>query len=180
MKGMVFTELIEYVESELGFDVADAMIENAALQNGGAFTQAGNYPFDDLERMVASLSRATGLPAEKLLYIFGNHLFDRLIQLYPGGMQAHATPLDFIADVDAMVHVEVRKLYPDAELPRFTVLEKSSTHLTLVYESEKRLEPFAHGLIDGCARRYDMAVETAFRTIGESPHRALFELKMAP
>jgi len=38
MKGMVFTEFIEFVEREFGFDVVDAMIEKSNVPNGGAYT----------------------------------------------------------------------------------------------------------------------------------------------
>ncbi|HFS85217.1 MAG TPA: hypothetical protein ENK72_01200 [Epsilonproteobacteria bacterium] len=83
MKGIVFTELIEFVEEALGFEIADQMIGNAGLANEGAFTQAGNYPFEDLQKLVVRLSAATGKPAGDLLYLFGQYLFGRLIKLYP-------------------------------------------------------------------------------------------------
>ena len=57
MKGLVFTELLEYVEENFGFDVADKIIENAKLENNGAFTQAGNYPFEELVKLVVALSK---------------------------------------------------------------------------------------------------------------------------
>ena len=47
MRGVVFTELIEFVEDVLGFETADKMIEDAKLNNNGVFTQGGNYPFSD-------------------------------------------------------------------------------------------------------------------------------------
>lgn len=55
MKGLVFTELLEYVENNFGFDMADKIIEDSNLENDGAYTQAGNYPFEELIKLVNAL-----------------------------------------------------------------------------------------------------------------------------
>lgn len=75
MRGVVFTELIEFVESALGFEVADKMIEMSDLDNGGAFSQGGNYPFSHMQKLLSSLSKITGKEPQELLFIFGEHLF---------------------------------------------------------------------------------------------------------
>ena len=83
MKGLVFTELLEYVENNFGFDMADKIIEEAKLPNNGSFTQAGNYPFEELVRLVVALSKESNIEVPKLLEIFGEHMFSRLISLNP-------------------------------------------------------------------------------------------------
>ena len=50
MKGVVFTEYVEFIEETFGFDVVDDMIEKAGVS--GVYTQAGNYEFDELFKMV--------------------------------------------------------------------------------------------------------------------------------
>lgn len=76
MKGLVFTELLEYVENNFGFDMADKIIEEAKLPNNGSFTQAGNYPFEELVRLVVALSKRSNIiEVPKLLEIFGEHMF---------------------------------------------------------------------------------------------------------
>ncbi|MGB0990330.1 MAG: heme NO-binding domain-containing protein, partial [Halarcobacter sp.] len=69
MRGVIFTEMIEFVEEALGYEVADKMIEKAHLDNGGAFSQGGNYPFDQMVKMLTALSEITGKPPHELLFI---------------------------------------------------------------------------------------------------------------
>ena len=83
MKGLVFTELLEYVEENFGFDMADKIIEEANLENGGSFTQAGNYPFEELVKLLVALSKESNIEIPKLLEIFGEHMFTKLISLNP-------------------------------------------------------------------------------------------------
>lgn len=137
MRGVVFTEMIEFVESALGFEIADQMIEKAHLDNDGAYSQGGNYPFEDMVKMLTALSQITGKSPSELLFIFGQHLFAVLVKLYGRDIKNAGSALEFIDSVENYVHVEVKKLYPDADLPKFITEEKDDNYLILIYESEK-------------------------------------------
>ena len=50
--------------------------------------------------------------------------------------------------------MEVRKLYPDAELPRLFVETREAERLVLRYESPRSLEDLAEGLLRGCAHHF--------------------------
>ena len=52
--------------------------------------------------------------------------------------------------IESIIHTEVQKLYPDAELPYFEVDQQSPEKLVLIYHSARHLEDLAEGLIDGC------------------------------
>lgn len=155
MKGLVFTELLEYVEENFGFDVADKIIENSKLENNGSFTQAGNYPFEDLIKLVVELSKEIKIEIPKLLEIFGEHMFFRLISLNPQLRNIFNSSLELISNVDNIIHPEVEKLYPGADLPKFNLIEKSSNKIIIDYISEKHLEPFAIGLMKGSAKFFN-------------------------
>jgi hypothetical protein len=118
------------------------------------YTAGGTYPVEELFGIVGSLSRQTGLSPAQLQFAYGRHLFGRLISLYPVFAEGKATPLDFIASVDDVIHVEVRKLYPDAELPRFIVESRDPDRLVMLYQSTRKMEEFGHGLIMGCSDFY--------------------------
>ena len=177
MRGVVFTELMEFVENTLGFEVADKMIENAKLANDGAFSQGGNYPFEDLVKLLTALSEITGKKPNELLFIFGEHLFSVLVKLYGKNIKEVGSALDFIDSVEDFVHVEVKKLYPDVDLPTFKTIEKSENHLILIYSSEKRLESFAHGLISSCGDYFNEPLEVTYKTISTSPYQVEFLIK---
>jgi hypothetical protein len=155
MKGLVFTELIEYVENNFGFDMVDKIIEDAKLANNGSFTQAGNYPFEELVRLLMALSKETNIEIPQLLEIFGEHMFSRLISLNPQLKDNFKSSLDLISRVDDIIHPEVQKLYPGADLPKFNLIERSENKVVIDYISSKHLEPFAIGLMKGSAKNFN-------------------------
>jgi predicted TPR repeat methyltransferase len=175
MKGLVFTELIEFVEDNLGFDVADKMIEKADTKEGGAYTQAGNYPFEELQSLVVALSEVTEQPIGALLNVFGKHMFNQILHIYPSAVEGH-TVLTFLASVDEKVHVEVKKLYPDASLPRFFVEDLNDNRLIMSYRSEKQLDDFAAGMIEGAAEHFSDPVTIEKTIINEEPYTVKFEI----
>ena len=59
MKGMVFTEFLEMVESTFSADMVAAIIDDSAPPSGGAYTSVGTYDHQELVGMVtASPARA--------------------------------------------------------------------------------------------------------------------------
>lgn len=164
MKGIVFTELLEMVEDKFGFDMADAIIEKANLPHEGMYIASGTYPHHELVSIVTALSKESNLPIPTLLNVYGKHLFGRLISMYPVFAEGKSNPLEFIASVHDIIHVEVRKLYPDAELPEFTTISSSENELVLHYSSHRQMEEFAVGLMEGCSEFYKQAI-----TIEQSP-----------
>ncbi|GGD33166.1 guanylate cyclase [Malaciobacter pacificus] len=177
MKGIVFTELIEFVEDALGFDVADKMIEKAKLENDGAFTQGGNYPFSQMLKLLGALSEITAKKPNELLFIFGKHLFSVLVKLYNKDIQKVGGALEFIDSVEQLVHVEVKKLYPDVDLPTFQTVSKDENSMVLVYKSEKRLESFAHGLMIACGEYFNENLDISYKTISQEPYEVQFNIK---
>ena len=159
MKGIVFTEFIEMVEDRFTPAVADRIIGRAQLANGGAYTAVGTYEHAELVRLVQELARETGLGAGALVRGFGEHLAGRFAEHFPQFFAACPTLFDFLASVDGTIHVEVRKLYPDAELPAFDVESMDAGRMAMVYRSARRFEDLAEGLIVGSARHYRDAVD---------------------
>ena len=80
MKGVVFTEFVEFVIDQMGDSVADEMFEVANLPSGGAYTAVGYYDHRELIDLVAALSGLTKRPAPDLIRAFGRHLFTRFQQ----------------------------------------------------------------------------------------------------
>jgi len=153
MKGVVFTEYVEFIEETFGFDVVDDMMEKAGVS--GVYTQAGNYEFDELFKMVQSLSSIVDKPLGSLVEAFAKHLFTKLVTIYPKPTQVYNNAFDFISNIDHVVHPEVKKLYPDAELPSFETLSSSENQLVMKYVSKKPLMDLAKGLMEACGEHYN-------------------------
>jgi len=158
MKGVVFTEFIEFVENNFGFEGSDKMIKDSGLS--GVYTQAGNYPFEEMVALIAALSKEQGIGVDELLEKYGQQLFAKLASLYPH-IHKFSSAFDIITHVDNIIHPEVQKLYPEAELPSFKLIKEDAHKLTLEYISHKSLHHLAKGLILGVAKYYkeDLHVE---------------------
>jgi hypothetical protein len=156
MKGLVFTEFLEMVESKFSPAMVDDIIDDADLPSGGAYTAVGTYPHSDMLALVQSLSKETRLPIPALVKIFGQHLFGRFVELYPSFFQDTHNAFDFLDSIENYVHTEVRKLYPDAELPTFdTSRSADDSKLVMVYRSNHPFASLAEGLIEGCLSHFN-------------------------
>ena len=159
MKGMVFTEFLEMVEAAHSPEVVDDLIDAANLPADGSYTAVGTYPCSDLVKLLALYSKHVGTPVEDLLRDFGVRLFKRFYQQYPEFFEGGLDTFSFLEGVDAYIHMEVRKLYPEAELPRFEHERTDEHTLRLIYHSNRPLARLAEGLIRGCAAHFDEAIE---------------------
>lgn len=158
MKGIVFTEFFEMVEEQLGFELVDQLLEKTELKTGGAYTSVGTYDHKELLALVTNLHQLTNVPVNDLLTRYGQYLFPRLMQIAPDTVNQFSSCFELIAAVDSIIHVEVQKLYPDAELPKFTVTKHDNHELQLTYSSCRPFVYLAKGLILGCARHYQTQV----------------------
>lgn len=154
MKGIVFTELLQLVDATLGMNACERLIDAAQLPSGGAYTSVGTYPHAEMVALLTQLSAVTATPVEGLLRDFGEHLFGRFAVLFPHFLAGVGTTLEFAERVDGVIHREVRKLYPDAELPKFDHERLSASRLILTYRSARPLADLAEGLLLGCARHF--------------------------
>ena len=153
MKGIVFTEFFDLVEHLFGANMVDDILDDAAVPSGGAYTAVGTYPHEEMVSLVTALSKRADLPVPTLIHAFGKHLFTRFSTLYPVFFQGITDAYDFLESIESIVHVEVLKLYPDAQLPRFET-ERSGDNLTMIYRSPRHFADLAAGLIDGCIAHY--------------------------
>ena len=159
MKGIVFTEFLEMVEERFTPAVADRIIEAAPLPSRGAYTAVGTYDHHEMVQLIVQLSTVTGIAVPALLYTFGEYLFGRFALAYPRFFVDVASAFAFLERVETHIHTEVRKLYPNAELPTFTCEVAEPHCLTLTYRSARPFADLAEGLITGCITHFGEAID---------------------
>ena len=142
------------VESDFSPEIADEIIVTSDLPSGGMYTAVGTYDHGEMLELVARLSEKTNTPTAILVQAFGQHLFARFVDLYPAFFEGVNGTFDFLSRIEDHVHVEVRKLYPDAELPTFETNQVDADTLEMVYRSRRPFADLAAGLIDGCISYY--------------------------
>jgi hypothetical protein len=177
LKGVIFTEFLDMVEQSFSADMVDDLIEATNPPSQGAYTAVGTYSHHEIVAMVVELSSRTSTPVPALLAAFGSHLFGRFDELYPKLMPEAATSFDFLESIEGVIHVEVLKLYPDAQLPRLVAARRSDSHMTLTYQSPRGMHDLALGLISGCADYYGekLSVETTHAPDGD----VIFDIREA-
>lgn len=165
MKGVVFTEFLDMVEQRFSADMVDDIIDQASLPGGGAYTAVGTYPHSEMVALVVALSDKSGTPVPTLLKAFGEYLFGRFVLAYPAFFQGVTDVFGFLSGIEDIIHAEVRKLYPDAELPRFDVEAHDAKRLVLRYSSGRHFEDLAEGLIRGCCQHFGEAITLQRETL---------------
>jgi hypothetical protein len=161
MKGIVFSEFIEMVESRYSPELADEIIGSSNLPSGGMYTAVGTYQHGEMLELVAHLSEKTNTPGAELVRTFGLYLFGRFLELYPAFFEGVGGTFVFLTQIEDHVHAEVRKLYPDAELPTFETRLLDGDTLEMTYRSRRPFADLALGLIQGCVEHYgeDVSIE---------------------
>ena len=165
MKGIVFTEFIEMVENRYGLELVDEIITSSELISEGIYTAVGTYDHNELFKMVKKLSQKIKVKVPDLLRGYGKELFKVFVLKYNSFFEGYNNTLDFLEGVDQHIHVEVRKLYPDAELPKLTCTRNDKDSLTLIYESSRKLSDFGEGLISGCAEYFNEEISIGKRNL---------------
>jgi len=172
MKGIVFTEFLEHVEGAFGDDMVDEMIAGCDLESGGAYTSVGTYPCSEMGQLVGVLSKLSQTDPTTLLNGFGGRLAKTFHSAYPQYFDV-ASYFDFVESVDSHIHVEVLKLYPDAELPRFVSVSRDQTQLVVDYISSRGLEDLAYGLLNASAAVFNEKVSIKSDVQGEGSDRTV-------
>jgi hypothetical protein len=152
MKGIVLNLLEEVVRRQHGEAAWDAILDAAHLD--GIYTTLGSYPDGDLGRLVAAASAALGVPPEAVVRWFGSQALPLFAERYPQLFAAHRTTRSFLLALNDIIHPEVRKLYPGADVPLFDYETSSDDVLVLGYRSVRKLCAFAQGLTEGAAAYY--------------------------
>lgn len=173
MKGIIFTEFLEMVEQEFGVTTTDAMLMASDLATGGAYTSVGSYDHQEILRMVNHLSQATGVPEADLARAFGSYLLQSFSRLYAHFFEGVTNAFDMLARIDSYIHVEVRKLYGDAELPRVLFHKFDDGTVQVIYRSSRPFANVAEGLIRGCIAHFGDSIRVERLADGDDQRTAL-------
>lgn len=146
MKGVVFNTVQAVVEERFGPDVWDEAVERAGVE--GSYTSLGSYPDGDLSALVTALAELAQVGRSDVLVLAGRegfrHLAERHVELLDG-LDSWRSVLDRL---DGIIHPEVLKIYPEAEVPSFTA-NQHDEGVRLEYRSARRLCHLAEGLALG-------------------------------
>jgi len=174
MKGIIFSEFLDMVDEKFSIEMSERLLDEVKPPSGGAYTTVGTYDSQEIVDLVAKLSEITSISVPDLLKTFGHHLLTRFVEIFPELFEGATLTLDFLSMVESYVHLEVKKLYSDAELPSFTCVSPYPGRLEMTYRSSRNLPDLAEGLILGTADHFNERVEVKRESIPEDPSAELF------
>lgn len=156
VKGIIFNLVEEIVVEDDGRDTWDAIIEAAGVD--GAYTSVGSYDDEELFAILDAAGDELGMERPELLVHVGEESIPRFAERYPELFEEQDGLEPFLRSLNDIIHPEVEKLYPGADVPRFD-LEADDGTLLMEYVSSRKLCHFGEGLIHGAAHHYDTDVE---------------------
>ena len=175
MKGIIFSEFLELVEDTFGLEICQEMLDQN--NDEGAYTSVGTYDHKDLVKLIISLSKLTGISIEDLQEVYGKSVFLTLFDSMPGLKGKSSSTFEFIKQVENYIHIEVKKLYSDANPPQFTFISSTESEMVMDYISARCFSHVCFGLIQGCAEFFNEKIDIQMIPIQEDGSQVRFTLK---
>lgn len=163
MKGIIFNIAESFILSISDEDTLEEIMEHCDLETSDPFVAPGTYPDTDFIEIVKNASRRFKLSIDEFLRQFGQFTFGKLADRYSNFVEPYNHPKAFLKTVDAVIHVEVRKLYDGTQLPSFQYQEPSENELIITYYSKRKLYALMGGLIEGVADYFGTSIKQRTR-----------------
>jgi hypothetical protein len=176
MKGFIFTEFLDLVEDKFGLGMVDKIITQSKLKSGGIYTSIGTYDFAEMLSLVSNLSVNTDIAIDDLLLVYSEHLFKVLVRAHPNLIERYKDPMEFLASIENHIHVEVQKIYPEAQLPTFKMVERSENKMSMIYKSDRALYMLGKGLMDETFKLFKVSGNVQVEKLNEQGTEALFTI----
>jgi len=177
VKGIIFTELLSMAESALSTEIVEEVIRSCKLPSEGAYTSVGTYSDDELSTLIAAFSLRLEISTAAFTRDLGIHLFQAFLRSHRGFFADIDGTYDLLRRIEDEIHIEVRKLYADAELPTFACSEPILGDLLLEYRSKRGLAYLATGLIAASIKHFNESIEVRQEDIsGEHNTHVIFTL----
>lgn len=171
MYGLVNRALQQLVCNSKGEDTWHAIRRKAGVEDE-VFVRMDAYPDELTYRLVDAASEVLATPAPELLREFGRYWTRYTLVEGYGAMLNDLGPTfqEALAALDAM-HARVALLYPALKPPSFRVTALDAERFSLHYYSNRSaLGPMVHGLIEGLAERFGIAIDVRHRYTKDQSH----------
>ena len=163
MQGSIYTAFSDMIIEKMGMAQWNELLEKTDPASKGIYTSAEQYQDSELVNMVIALSEKTGIDEKILIEGFGAYLLEKLYQSSPVDVSKIHSLREFLLAIDEVIHVEVKRLHPQAYLPKFDYEDGNNDELIMYYQSKRKLCHASIGLIHGAAEKFNetIAIEHA-------------------
>jgi len=158
MQGIIFNALEEFVLENADMEVWNSVIEDSKVASGGAYTSGVSYDDAEVVALATNLCEKLGVALNDGLKMFGEFLFGFLLSKGPIEVGNYQTTQMLLAELESVIHRNVKRIHPDAYTPFFEYTPQSENSGELIYRSKRKLCVVAEGLIQGAAKHYGQTV----------------------
>jgi hypothetical protein len=157
MKGVVFNFLEDMVVEKGGVVLWQQLLNKAGVE--GSYISVDTYEDAELFKIVHEVQKALDIPLEDVIRSFGDFMFAKLADRYPMFVEAESDLFGFLKSIEPVIHLEVQKLYTEANLPTIDCANAAENRLVMNYRSPRKLCILAEGLIQGAATYYQTPIK---------------------
>ncbi|WP_281558878.1 heme NO-binding domain-containing protein [Thalassomonas sp. RHCl1] len=175
MQGSIYTALADMIVEQMGIEKWNDLLSQTRPASGGIYTSGEQYEDSELVNILVLLAEEKNIPLEKVVENFGRYLFKKLYDTSPVDVSKLDNLKDFLLAIDQVIHAEVKRLHPNAYLPKFEYEQNTPNTLTMYYSSKRKLCHASVGLILGAAKQFNEAIEI---THPECMHRGASRCKL--
>jgi predicted hydrocarbon binding protein len=161
MQGVIFTAFSDMIIEKMGMEQWNELLDKTSPDSKGIYTSGDQYKDSELINMVITLSEKTGISVESLVEHFGKYLFTSLYKRSSIDVTNIDNLRELLLSIDSIIHVEVKRVHPQAYLPKFEYDEGENKELIMYYFSKRKLCHASVGLILGAAEYFKQEIEIA-------------------
>lgn len=154
MQGLIFNALEEFVLENADLATWNAILNETDLPSGGIYTAGVRYDDSEMMALAEAVCQKLGVDRATGLEVFGKFLFGFLQTRMASVLEGRKDLFETLEKLDDTVHVNVKRLHPNAYLPSFQFEYIDSNAGYLDYRSDRKLCELASGLIQGCAEYF--------------------------
>jgi hypothetical protein len=182
MRGLIMTEFLDWVEESRGLAAVDQLVSglSSELTDDGAYTAVGNYPHGELVAMMAALAEYDGLTLADIQRQFGRAVFASLAKVGAPMLLDAKCSRDVFARINDVIHVEVRKLYPESHPPSVSMTDIDPNEVVIDYGSHRPMADLCVGLVQGALDFYQESAEVMIDENTFVPDSARIRVRWSP
>ncbi|HLG03190.1 MAG TPA: heme NO-binding domain-containing protein [Bacteroidia bacterium] len=158
MHGFIFSELQKYVTQKLGESAWEKLLSDSNL-NGKKYFIVKVYPDKELEDILATAVKITGLSRDAILEDFGNYLVPHLFNFYGSLLNPEWKTLDVLEQTEKTMHTAVRYGDKTATPPALVCERLNDKTVNIKYTSDRHMSALGVGIIKGIASHFNEKVE---------------------
>lgn len=165
MKGHIFNLLEQFIEESAGPEALDEILDACVFSGDGVFVRPGNYPDEDLVEFVDKAVDRLGITVKEAHSAFGTWIYPHLTRLVPETVTQREHPKVFLMDLERIHEVELRKLWPDAQPPRFRCEDTGPDTMRIHYDSPRQMFDLLEGVLRSVEQYYGVTLRFERRLV---------------